>query len=260
MTDYNSLKVPDLKKLLQERSLPISGNKADLIARLQDNDGKKPDSAPAPATAEDEINWDEEPEPSTEPAKAAVAAGGQGKVTNPTAVPNQKVDIDPSTTTELKVTGGEGAPTAADGAIASSGTTAEKVEPEAPKQNFSIGLEQTDAEKEAEKRAARAKRFGITEDDEAKKLAERAKKFGIDNKVEIVKGLDAALPERRAKRGREEKQGGRDAKRQTPDRRTEPAKTAAKSAPAKKPSGKITDDPTEKAKAEARAKRFQTAA
>lgn len=38
MADYASLKVPDLKKLLSERSLPQSGNKADLIARLQEND------------------------------------------------------------------------------------------------------------------------------------------------------------------------------------------------------------------------------
>jgi SAP domain-containing ribonucleoprotein len=41
MTDYNSLKVPELKKLLGDRSLAISGNKADLIARLQEDD-KKP--------------------------------------------------------------------------------------------------------------------------------------------------------------------------------------------------------------------------
>lgn len=38
MADYASLKVPDLKKLLSERSLAQSGNKADLIARLQEND------------------------------------------------------------------------------------------------------------------------------------------------------------------------------------------------------------------------------
>lgn len=179
---------------------------------------------------------------------------------NPVAVPNQKVDVDPSKTTDLKVTGGENAPTAADGAVASSGaTTTEPAAPEAPKQDFSIGIQQTDAEKEAEKRAARAKRFGISEDDEAKKLAERAKKFGHDPNTDVVKGLDAALPERRAKRGREEKQGGRATKRQTPDRRTEPAKQA-KPAPAKKPTGRIIDDPAEKAKAEARAKRFQQAA
>lgn len=42
MTDYASLKVPDLKKLLQERGLQQSGNKADLIARLQENDKSRP--------------------------------------------------------------------------------------------------------------------------------------------------------------------------------------------------------------------------
>jgi SAP domain-containing ribonucleoprotein len=45
MVDYNAMKVPDLKKLLGERSLPISGNKADLIARLQEDDTKKSGSA-----------------------------------------------------------------------------------------------------------------------------------------------------------------------------------------------------------------------
>lgn len=47
MADYASLKVPDLKKLLSERSLPQSGNKADLIARLQEND-KSTSSHPPP--------------------------------------------------------------------------------------------------------------------------------------------------------------------------------------------------------------------
>jgi hypothetical protein len=42
MTDYDKLKVPDLKKLLSERSLPVSGNKSDLISRLQESDNKKP--------------------------------------------------------------------------------------------------------------------------------------------------------------------------------------------------------------------------
>jgi SAP domain-containing ribonucleoprotein len=80
----------------------------------------------------------------------------------------------------------------------------------------------------------------------------------------VVKGLDDALPERRAKRGRDgEKNAGRAAKRQTPDRRTEaapakPATAKVASVPAKKATGKVTDDPVEKAKAEARAKRFQT--
>lgn len=40
MADYTQLKVPDLKKLLQERGLTLSGNKADLIARLAEHDKK----------------------------------------------------------------------------------------------------------------------------------------------------------------------------------------------------------------------------
>lgn len=212
------------------------------------------------AAGEDEIDWDDDDnKATTAPAAAAVAAGGQGQVANPTAVPNQKIDTDPAKTNDLTVAGTAETATAADGAVAS--TDATDGEPaaaaEAPKQDFSIGIQQTDAEKEAERRAARAKRFGITEDDEEKKKLERAKKFGLDANTEVVKGLDSALPERRPKRGREEKQGGRSAKRQTPDRRTGPA---PKVAAAKKPVGRITDDPNEKAKAEARAKRFQTVA
>jgi SAP domain-containing ribonucleoprotein len=102
-------------------------------------------------------------------------------------------------------------------------------------------------------------------DDEEKKKAERAQKFGLDAPLN-VKGLDEALPERR-KRGRDasDRQGGRGPKRQTPDRRTEaPSKNSAKPQarppiPAQKPLGKISDDPSEKAKAEARAKRFASA-
>lgn len=170
-------------------------------------------------------------------------------------MPNQKVDVDPSTTADLKV----GA--APEGAAAPAAATTAEAAPatEAPKQDFSIGIQQTDAEKEAEKRAARAKRFGIQEDDEAKKLAERAKKFGVDSKETVVGGLDSALPERRQKRGREDREGGRNAKRPTPDRRTEPAPKSSGASKTKKPTG-ILDDPSEKAKAEARAKRFQQAA
>ena len=226
-------------------------------------------AASAPA-ADDEIDWDEDDgKATTAPAAAAIATGSKGRAANPVAVPNQKLDVDPAKTKDLKVTGGKDAPSSTGGA-ASTDPVAAKPAPapaaeEATKQDFAIGIKQTDAEKEAEKRAARAKRFGIIEDEEEKKKLERAKKFGTDKEV-IVKGLDDALPERRAKRGREgEKNAGRAAKRQTPDRRTEvaPAKATpakAASALAKKAAGKITDDPVEKAKAEARAKRFQTTA
>ncbi|KAF7545525.1 hypothetical protein G7046_g9546 [Stylonectria norvegica] len=47
MAEYATLKVPELKKLLAEKGLPQAGNKADLIARLQEND-KKADGAEEP--------------------------------------------------------------------------------------------------------------------------------------------------------------------------------------------------------------------
>ena len=48
MADYNSMKVPELKKLLTERGLPHTGNKADLIARLQENDKQQAASSGEP--------------------------------------------------------------------------------------------------------------------------------------------------------------------------------------------------------------------
>ena len=167
--------------------------------------------------------------------------------------------MDPAKTTDLKVANAEDAPKASDGGATEAATeTDSDPKPEAPKEDFSIGIAPTDAEKEAEKRALRAKKFGITEDDEAKRLVERAKKFGLDSKETVVKGLDSALPERRPKRGREDKQGDRNPKRQTPDRRTEAPKAKTTGLAAKKLAGSILDDPVEKAKAEARAKKFAT--
>ena len=99
-------------------------------------------------------------------------------------------------------------------------------------------------------------------DEEQKKLAERAKKFGVgDGKTEaVVKGLDSALPERKMKRGREER-GARDggeraAKRQTPDRRTGPKPKGGNAPVPNEKKTAIADDPVEKAKMEARAKKF----
>lgn len=162
----------------------------------------------------------------------------------------------------MKVTGGEGVPTAEDGAVAASGLTKTEVAPvpEAPKQDFSAGIAKSDAQTEAEKRAARAAKWGTGTEDDAK-LAERVKKFGVVDSSKIVERLDSALPERRPKRARDDsRQGGRDSKRQTPNsRRSQPGpKHNQKSGP-KPAGGRVTDNPEEKAKAEARAKRFERA-
>jgi large subunit ribosomal protein L32e len=54
MSDYDKMTVAELKELLKEAGLPVSGKKADLIARLQDG---AEDSAPAKEeVAEEEVS------------------------------------------------------------------------------------------------------------------------------------------------------------------------------------------------------------
>lgn len=272
MTDYASLKVPDLKKLLQERGLQQSGNKADLIARLQDNDKSQ---------AEDVIDWDdddtkiasaatkkEEPKAAPPPAVNAEAdtpaAPSSAPVQAEPAKPASAPAAEAPSTEANKQDEAQSAP-AKDGDDAS---PAAGEKPAEPAESFAIGLEASNADEELKKREARAKRFGITtetDSEEAKRL-ERAKKFGTDTAA-VVKGLDAALPERRPKRGREQgdqAEGG--GKRQNSERRNgghnkprggrrgggRPNRHESSGGGG----GKILADPSEKAKAEARAKRF----
>lgn len=56
MADYASMKVPELKKLLAERKLAQTGNKADLIARLQEEDEKPAGDAEAKPGMSDRAN------------------------------------------------------------------------------------------------------------------------------------------------------------------------------------------------------------
>ncbi|RBQ79745.1 hypothetical protein FVER14953_07414 [Fusarium verticillioides] len=247
MAEYSSLKVPELKKLLAEKGLPQTGNKADLIARLQEND-RTSETAEKPAeNKEDEISYSDDDAPAAPAAAAPVAA-------------SEPVAEVPAT---------EAAPVKAEETTAEK--PAETVEaPAEPEKSYAIGLQSTAADDEAKKRAERAKRFGIEEDEDAKKRADRAKRFGLDEK-ELATTLDSALPERSRKRGRDrttEGEGNRPGKRQSMDRRNggggrrrgrggreggrdggpRKEKTSTRSG--------ILDDPTERAKAEKRAARF----
>lgn len=203
-TDYSKKKVDELQELLKARSLPHAGKKADLVARLQQNDTEL--AAITKPAAEDEIDWeDDAAAAATDTGAAAIAAGGLTQPPNPTAVPNQAVDTDPSKTSDLKVE-----PPAPD-------VNTTTTEPSKPAQDFTSGVQATTLDAELEKRQKRAARFGITETNEdALKAIERAKKFGTGSEGDknAVKGLDEALPERRPKRGRgTEGDGERDGKR-----------------------------------------------
>lgn len=130
-----------------------------------------------------------------------------------------------------------------------------------------MGLSSSTADEEAKKRADRAKRFGIEEnDDDTKKRAERAERFGLEAKD--VSGLDSALPERPLKRGRgQHQEGNRPGKRQSTDRRGNDRRNGRNGRQGggggggnrqPKDSG-LLNDPAEKAKAEKRAARFAAA-
>ncbi|KAF7167527.1 hypothetical protein CNMCM5623_000851 [Aspergillus felis] len=232
-TDYSKKTNAELVEILKSRSLPHTGKKAEMVARLQEDDETKAKAASAPAptaktdAADDVIDWEDDDvptadttavKPSTEAGAAAIAAGGKGAVANPVAVPNQKLDTNPATTDDLKVESKGAAPSAESGAQGHEGTEGAPAEPataapaeEKPAPDYSMGLPITEMEEELKKRKARAEKFGVTEESkaaiaEAERQLERAKRFGTavqPTPAAGVKGLDEALPtEKSRKRGR----------------------------------------------------------
>ncbi|KAK4082201.1 uncharacterized protein Triagg1_2013 [Trichoderma aggressivum f. europaeum] len=263
MADYTALKVPELKKLLAEKKLPQTGNKADLIARLQEDDKKNATASATEAdkpveSKEDEINYsDDEPAAASKPEKEQAAKPAEKPAAEPAAA------AAPADEDEAKPAEESGDKPAA-----------EEAEAKEPAPSFAIGLSSTTADEELRKRVERAKRFGTELDDETKRLAERAKRFGVDDK-ELATGLDSALPERPLKRGRgrNEGDGNGPGKRRSQDRREQqqPSGNERRSGRNKgnqnqggKAAGKpkfssVIEDPAEKAKAEKRAARFAAA-
>ncbi|KAJ6095631.1 hypothetical protein N7486_006377 [Penicillium sp. IBT 16267x] len=220
-TDYSKKTNAELVEVLKARSLPHTGKKAELVARIQEDDEK---TAGAPATAsktdaaEDVIDWDDDvpaettvtEKPTTEARANAIAAGGKGAVANPVAVPNQKLDTDPAATDDLMVEStGKAAPATAEPVA----ETEKK-----PAVDYTRGLPATELEEELRKRKARAEKFGIIEDTEtalkeAEKSLARAKRFGTATEGDSaasasVKGLDQALPDEKSRKRARNEQGG----------------------------------------------------
>lgn len=184
MVDYAKKKNDELAALCKERSLPHTGKKADLVKRLEDHDAAST-TGDAPAKAEDEIDWDDEAKAATtQPAAAAIAAGGVGEVANPLAVPNQEAAIDPSKTDDLTVVAPSEQP------------AAQEAESESTMEHRSLAAE-------IEKRKARARKFGMPENTEEIKALERALRFGA---TDLPGLLNKALP---AKSERADKKRGR---------------------------------------------------
>ena len=166
-TDYSKKKNDELQDLLKARSLPHNGKKAEMIARLQQDDTEKASKtqpiSDKPATAaEDEIDWeDDAAAASTTTGAAAIAAGGQTQPPNPTAVPNQAIATDPSTTNDLKVD-----PPAPDTTGTTEETDVNATTTATPAQDFSSNIPTSTLDDEIAKRKARAARFGTADSTE----------------------------------------------------------------------------------------------
>lgn len=238
-TDYSKKTNADLVEILKSRSLPHTGKKADLVARLQEDDAKNAGTtaAPAPAAkadvADDVIDWEDDeptegaaaataPKASTEAGAATIEAGGKGQASNPAAVPNQKLDENPAATSDLKVEAtGETAQAGGAEAAPAEGAGGDDQTAEKSDAAYAKGLPITEMEEELKKRKARAEKFGVTEESQAaitnaEKQLDRAKRFGTGVAPEVgVKKLDEALPQEKSrKRGQNDNDaGGRGGKR-----------------------------------------------
>jgi len=172
-----------------------------MVSRLQeDDDTKSGQDGGKPSTKEDEIDWDDD--------TAAVEATKPAQTTS-----HQVQDIAaqpetaPTTNSDTAVKSTESgplAPTDTQGKINESAATTEEKPKEKTPIDFSIGMAEATLDEEIEKRKARAKKFGMQENDpladEALSRLERAKKFGA---ADGPRGLNEALPDRRPKRGRD---------------------------------------------------------
>jgi len=197
MPDYAKKTVAELTELLKSRSLPHSGKKAELVARLEEND-----KASAPA--------EEAAEPAAEEPAPAPVHDELPKVEIPplkTVVTQDDTPTVPATTQAEEAEAADGeAPAPEDGA----GTDTQL----AAAIDYSMGLAKSEVDDEMEKRKKRAERFGISAeevDKDKEKALERAKKFGTGAAESVgVQGLDEALPtERPRKRGRPDDDGNR---------------------------------------------------
>ncbi|KAK4046024.1 Ubiquitin carboxyl-terminal hydrolase 10, partial [Microbotryomycetes sp. JL201] len=93
MTDYSSLKVVELKELLKERSLAVSGKKDELIKRLQDNDNSAEANGQDQQSANDPVS-DQQHDDEIAPDSAALQQAQQppqDATQQHTLVPNEPV-------------------------------------------------------------------------------------------------------------------------------------------------------------------------
>jgi len=234
--DYNKFKVTELKEMLSSRGLPTSGNKSDLVARLNEADSKQGakdakavDLGDDLLPPEDEIDWDAN---DTQKRLASTTAAALIVSSSNLSQPKAPIPAAPAITSAAK-------PAPAPAAAA----TTKPTEPAKPSETTAKPAPSTDdaadaAAIELEKRKKRAERFGIPLNDSAKAL-ERAHRFGVT----------PPAPKQQLGGGQRPKNNRRGNQKWTKSENegNKPAAVAK---------AKILDDPAEVEKAKKRAERF----
>ncbi|EPS43853.1 hypothetical protein H072_2111 [Dactylellina haptotyla CBS 200.50] len=244
MTDYSKLKVTELKELLSGRELPTTGKKDELIARLTADDAAEAANGAPEPVEEAPPAPPAPPAPQTQPVEQKEAVVAAPQTTEPEAAASAPVEGEKKKFAFKRIDDDFDIP-AKKQPETTNPEESKPTEPAEPVESFAAGLSSTDAESELEKRKKRAARFGMPVDDSVK-LMERAKRFGgAADEDKTIKALDSALGENRGKK-------------RAPETRiqNEPTKKSKDSSKPTASTKAIISDPNEKAKAEARAKRF----
>jgi len=220
MTDYAKKTVVELQEILKSRSLPYSGKKADLVARLNESDkvaeasGTCHQSFATKAVSEPvelrRCGGHPHPLPTISLTRALSVSAKASPAEATSAAPEQTTEATTQPSTETPAPAVPAPSTAASrpapsaeepttGASPSTNTDAAL----ATRTSYALNLPSSDIDSELAKRKARAERFGIANgtadppgteaaDIEAQKTLERAKRFGTGQTA--VGKLDEALP------------------------------------------------------------------
>jgi len=233
--DYNKFKVTELKEMLSSHGLPTSGNKSDLVARLNEADSKQGakdakamDLGDDLLPPEDEIDWDAD---DTQKRFARITAETLIDSSSKLSEPKAPVPTAPAVTPAAKP------------APAPAAATTKRTEPAKPSEKTEKPAPSTDdaadaAAIELEKRKKRAERFGVPLNDSVKAL-ERAQRFGVTPPAPKQRLGGAQRPKNN--------RGGNQKWTKSENEGDKPAAVAK---------AKILDDPAEAEKAKKRAERF----
>eukprot|EP00798_Chlamydomonas_sp_ICE-L_P007510 gene7510-656_t len=203
--DLNKLTVPELKALLKELELPVSGKKEELIDRLlAASEGSAPDAAATKPEVEAAPSTEAAPAPVAVPADAAPAAAPAAVEAAPEvtgAVPASGGTV--QVPKRAKIVFSQAPPPAADAAVDAPAPKVAVLKPAAvPIISTAEALAKIQADKdrlknrserfmdpETTKAKARAERFGSSHPElEKEKAMKRAERFGVSHpELEIVK-------------------------------------------------------------------------